>query len=175
MIQQRFDELRLTGALPSPSAIGLRILELTQDENYDQGELILTIMADPALSGRVVQMANSVLHAGAEPVETVREAALRLGSKSVRSLALGFSLVERGEDRQLGGLDHRTFWSRSLATAVATSVLAFECRAFSPGRSLHLRPARGHRQTRLRQPVPAEVRAVHEPAARVPRCALGET
>ncbi|HPF13987.1 MAG TPA: diguanylate cyclase [Planctomycetota bacterium] len=132
MIQQRFDELRLTGALPSPSAIGLRILDLTQDENYDQADLIQTIMADPALSGRVIQMANSALHAGAEPVETVREAAVRMGSKALRGLALGFSLVERGDGRLLGGLDHHSFWSRSLATAVATSILAYECRAWAP-------------------------------------------
>ncbi|MFT5058608.1 MAG: two-component system cell cycle response regulator, partial [Planctomycetota bacterium] len=76
MIQQRFDELRLTGALPSPSAIGLRILEITQEDDYDQTELIQAVMADPALSGRIIQMANNAIHSGENTVETVREAAL---------------------------------------------------------------------------------------------------
>lgn len=132
MIQKRFDEIRLTGALPSPSAIGLRILELTQDENYEQADLIQTIMADPALTGRVLQMANSALHGGGMPIETVREASMRLGSKALRALALGFSLVEQKGSGPVGGLDHHAFWSRSLATAVATSVLSYECRAWSP-------------------------------------------
>lgn len=131
MIQQRFDELRLTGALPSPSAIGLRILEITQDDDYDQAELIQTVMADPALSGRVIQMANNAINGGQATVETVREAALRLGSKTLRALALGFSLVGQDEGNR-GGLDHHTFWSRSLATAVATSTLSFERRIFAP-------------------------------------------
>ena len=132
MIQKRFDEIRLTGALPSPSAIGLRILELTQDENYEQADLIQTIMADPALTGRVLQMANSALHGGGQPIETVREASMRLGSKALRALALGFSLVEQKASGPVGGLDHHAFWSRSLATAVATSILSYECRAWSP-------------------------------------------
>ncbi len=131
MIQQRFDELRLTGALPSPSAIGLRILEITQDDDYDQAELIQTVMADPALSGRIIQLANNAVNGSQERVETVREAALRLGSKTLRALALGFSLVDRDEGNR-GGLDHHTFWSRSLATAVATSTLSFERRIFAP-------------------------------------------
>ncbi|MCP5021107.1 MAG: diguanylate cyclase [bacterium] len=131
MIQHRFDELRLTGALPSPSAIGLRVLEITQNDDYDQAELVQTVMADPALSGRVIQLANSAIHAGQATVETVREAALRLGSKTLRSLALGFSLVGQDEGNR-GGLDHHTFWSRSLATAVAASTLSFERRIFAP-------------------------------------------
>ena len=124
MIQKRFDEIRLTGSLPSPSSIGLRILELTQDENYEQADLIQTIMADPALTGRVLQMANSALHSGGQPVETVREASMRLGSKTLRGLALGFSLVEQKSSGPMGGLDHHSFWSRSLATAVAAQTLA---------------------------------------------------
>ena len=131
MIQQRFDELRLTGALPSPSAIGLRILEITQEDDYDQAELIQAVMADPALSGRIIQMANNAINGAQETVETVREAALRLGSKTLRSLALGFSLVGQDEGNR-GGLDHHTFWSRSLATAVAASTIAFERRVFAP-------------------------------------------
>ncbi|MDF1839134.1 MAG: HDOD domain-containing protein, partial [Planctomycetota bacterium] len=131
MIQQRFDELRLTGALPSPSAIGLRILEITQEDDYDQAELIQAVMADPALSGRIIQLANNAINGAQNPVETVREAALRLGSKTLRSLALGFSLVGQDEGNR-GGLDHHTFWSRSLATAVAASTIAFERRVFAP-------------------------------------------
>jgi two-component system cell cycle response regulator len=131
LIQQRFDELRLTGALPSPSAIGLRILEITQENDYDQTELIQAVMADPALSGRIIQMANNAIHSGQNTVETVREAAQRLGSETLRSLALGFSLVGQDEGNR-GGLDHHTFWSRSLATAVAASAIAFERRVLAP-------------------------------------------
>ena len=34
MIGKKFDELRLTGALPTPSVVGLRILEITKADDY---------------------------------------------------------------------------------------------------------------------------------------------
>ncbi|MCA9003308.1 MAG: HDOD domain-containing protein, partial [Planctomycetes bacterium] len=106
-------------------------MEITQVDDYDQSELIQAVMADPALSGRIIQMANSAMYGAQNSVQTVREAALRIGSKTLRTLALGFSLLDQGQENR-GGLDHHSFWSRSLATAVATSSLAFERRVSAP-------------------------------------------
>ncbi len=126
MLQQKFDELRLTGSLPSPSAVGLRVLELTQNEGYDQGELVQAILGDPALSGRILKLANNVTHAAAGPVATIAQATMRIGVTGVRNTALGFTLAADNREGLAGSFDYDLFWSRSLATAVAASVLAFE-------------------------------------------------
>lgn len=130
MIKKKFDELRLTGALPSPSAVGLRILEITKDDDYDQDELTRTIMADPALSGRIIKVANSALNDGGASVESVPQAAMRLGSKSVRSIALGFTLISDNRSGAAEAFDYDKYWSQALATAVAANFLAFELGTF---------------------------------------------
>lgn len=119
----RFDEMRLARDLPTPSAVGLKILELTSSTEYDQSELVGLISGDPALSGRVLRLANAANRDGGERVTSVQQAAMRLGSKAVRNVALGFSLLETRLP-EASRFNTDSFWSQSLASAVATQVLA---------------------------------------------------
>ena len=127
MIPKKFDELRLTGSLPSPSFVGLRVLEVTKDENYLQEDLTKAIMADPALSGRIIKLANSVDKTGSMTnVESVPQAAMRLGAKAVRMVAVGFTLVSDNRSGLCPAFDCDAHWSRSLATAIAANTIASE-------------------------------------------------
>jgi HD-like signal output (HDOD) protein len=124
MLGKRLDELKMTGNLPSPTGVGLAILELTNREDYSLGDLARTLQTDPALTGRILRLANSSDKAGAQPTTTVNEAAMRLGVRTVRSVALGFSLVSGNRAGACQAFDYDGYWSRSLATAVAAQVLA---------------------------------------------------
>ncbi|MDA1264124.1 MAG: diguanylate cyclase [Planctomycetota bacterium] len=124
MISRKFDELRLTGGLPSPSAIGLRILAITEGEDYDQRELESTIMADPALAGRILKLANAAIHDRGAPLTSVPQAAMRLGARSVRTVALGFTLISDNRAGSSQSFDYDAFWSHALATAAAAANLA---------------------------------------------------
>lgn len=117
----RFDELRLAGNLPSPSALGLRILEVTATGDYDQERLVDLIRSDPALTGRILKIANGAAHG--QPVASVHAASMRLGAAAVRNVALGFTLMESKSLRG-SAFDLNRFWSRSLATAVSAHLLA---------------------------------------------------
>jgi len=130
LLQKKFDELRLTGKLPSPSGIGLRVLEITRGDDYLQEDLTKTIMADPALSGRIIKLANAADRDGLESVETVPHAAMRLGSKTVRTVALGFTLVSDNSRSSCKEFDANHYWSESLACAVAAHTIAREKKIF---------------------------------------------
>jgi len=123
-MRKRLDELKLTGSLPTPVGVGLAILELTRDQNFSLDDLVRAIQSDPALTGRIVKLANSSLNAGLEPARSVAEATLRLGVRSVRSLALGFTLIGGNRTGACAAFDYDAYWSRSLATAVAARALA---------------------------------------------------
>jgi hypothetical protein len=56
-------------------------LKLTQDEELSADEIGQTILADPALTGRLLLIANSALSAGAHPVTTVSEAIMAHGHR----------------------------------------------------------------------------------------------
>lgn len=131
----KFDELRLTGSLPSPSTAGLRILELTGDDDYDQEELVKTILADPALSGRLIKIANAAVTEGLPSVLTVRQATMRLGPRAVRSIALGFTLPNDNRRGKAKSFDYESYWARALASAVAAHVLAQVTRHADPSQA----------------------------------------
>lgn len=124
MYQEKFEELKHTGKLPSPSGVGMRILLLTQNEECSLDEIVQTIQADPALTGRVIKLATSALLTGAAPLGSVREAAVRVGLRGVCNLALGFSLISGNRNGKCEGFDYDGYWSYSLANAVAAQLIA---------------------------------------------------
>ena len=119
-----FEEIKLTGNLPSPAGVGVRILELTRSEDYSVDEMGAAIMADPSLTGRILQLANRGERTGSKPATTVEEAIMRLGSRMVRDLALAFSLVSERSTGACQAFDYEQYWSASLARAVSAQVIS---------------------------------------------------
>src|SRR5688572_17691321 len=126
------DELKLSGQLPSPTGIGLAILELTRGEDYSMGEITRVIQSDPALTGRILKIANSSSFAASQSVTTVAQAAMRLGVRSVRNVALGFTLVSANRSGTCKHFDYERYWAHSLAVAVMAQGLAGNLRLISP-------------------------------------------
>ena len=79
---QPFQELLRTGRLPSPSGVGARILTLTQDADATVDDIADALARDPALTGRILGVANSALNAGNVPLASAKAAAMRLGLKA---------------------------------------------------------------------------------------------
>ncbi|MEC8493534.1 MAG: diguanylate cyclase [Planctomycetota bacterium] len=123
-IPVRFEELKSSGALPSPTGVGMKILEITRTDDYSVDEMADAIMSDPSLTGRILQLANNASVAGSESVTTVTGAIMRLGSSTVRTLALAFSLVSDREAGACRPFDYERYWSLSLARGVGAQVLA---------------------------------------------------
>src|SRR5262245_49250169 len=123
MIKKTFEELKLTGNLPSPPGVGMKILRLTQGEDVSAAEIGQTIMADPALTGRLLRSANSAQAAGAHAVTTVSEATMRLGVRAVRNIALGLSLISAYRSGGCQGFNYDRYWAMSLARAVSAQAI----------------------------------------------------
>ena len=133
MIPSEFEELKHSGKLPSPSAIGMRILMLTQQDDWVLDELVQTMQADPALTGRILKVANTAIRSGTGNVNTVHEAAMRLGVKTVRNVALAFTLISGNRSGACEEFDYDDYWSSSLLTAVAAQCISAHVGMGSPG------------------------------------------
>jgi two-component system cell cycle response regulator len=127
-----FEELRLTGNLPSPSGVGLSILQVTQNDDYTAEQLAQTIQSDPALTGRIIKLANSAQVGGVKKITTVADAVVRLGASAVRNVALGFSLVSGYRSGRCAAFDFSRFWSESLARAIVAQEICRELRLGPP-------------------------------------------
>ncbi len=121
---QSLESLMDSPRLPTIPAVAVQIVGLVQRPDIDIDVLTNTIARDPALSARVLKTANSGFYGRPRSVSRLRDAVIVLGLRSVKTLALGFSLV--GNMRKQSGLaaDHTLVWQRSLLTATAARAVA---------------------------------------------------
>lgn len=86
----------------------------------DIGEII---ERDPALTARLLRVANSVMFSRGDPVNSIGVAVGRLGMGHVRSLCLAVGVVRAfGDSGQR--LDHKRYWEHSAAVGMVAERLA---------------------------------------------------
>ncbi len=124
-------------ALPSLPASVMQIVALAESPDANLQEFTAAIERDPALTLRILGLANSVFHAYDTPAETCQEAITRLGVDATLSVALGFGLANQQQLRSRG-LDLTYFWQRALISALASYTLARQLTLPSPGRAFTL-------------------------------------
>lgn len=109
--------------LPSPPSVAMQIIALAQDPNATLGAAAQLISVDPALSARLLRVANSPLYATRRRIDTLTQAMAMLGLNATLSLALGFSLIQglRGHNGT-AELQER-IWRRSVLAAMASRLL----------------------------------------------------
>ncbi|MBK9384010.1 MAG: HDOD domain-containing protein [Planctomycetes bacterium] len=132
MLDPSFEELRASGKLPSPPGVGLEVLRITRDEEFELAELVGVLRADPALTGRILQLANGAMAGGAESATTLEQACLRLGQRAVRNVALGFTLVSSLQSGPCRAFDYDRFWAESLVRGLVCQDLASQLRLGDP-------------------------------------------
>lgn len=113
-------------ALPSLPQVALRVIELSQKENTSCDELARVIEHDQGLAAKILRTANSSFYGLRRPCATVNQAVVMLGFSSVKSLALGFSLVGMFTPNAASTFDYTAYWRRGLYTAVAARRIAAE-------------------------------------------------
>ena len=121
---------------PMPDS-ALRLAVLLAQEDWILEEIVGVIELDPALTGRLLSRANSVLSGSREPISTVRPAVIRLGPGVVLSLALS-SVVRREMERSVVayGLGEGELWRHAVASALAVDQCGSFCRA-APSLGVH--------------------------------------
>ncbi|MGD0768624.1 MAG: GGDEF domain-containing protein [Tepidisphaeraceae bacterium] len=109
--------------LPSLPSVAIRVLELVKQENSSIGTVAKVISGDPALSAKVIRTVNSSFYGLPHHVGTINHALVLLGMQTVKTLALGFSLVGTINSKKSAKFDYLRFWRQSLYSAVAARTL----------------------------------------------------
>ena len=126
-------QIRSARSLPSPPAVAVRLIELGEDPDVGLDQLIEVLRADPALTARLLRLANSPLYARRRRAETLHQAVVLLGMDAVFTAALSLTLVGDREALGTSSLSFRDQWSRSVHAAVAAQLLARRCGGATPG------------------------------------------
>ena len=121
--KSKFEEIKAGGHLPSPRGVALQVIQLTHKDDVTNQEIAHAIKSDPALSSRVIKVANGRVAYQTRPVVSVVDAVAVLGLSSVRQLVLGLSLMESNRKGKCKQFDYQCFWGHSLLTAITAQNL----------------------------------------------------
>lgn len=119
----KIEMLKAEGRLPSPKGAAMQVLLLCQQDDVTNQEVAHAIQADPALSVRLIKLANSPAAHQIRPVVSVVDAVAVLGMNTVRQMVLSLSLVDSSRNMACTKFDYQSFWSHSLLTAITAQKL----------------------------------------------------
>lgn len=110
--------------LPSLPAVAMRVVELTASSKVSMREIADVIGNDQGLSTKVLKTVNSSFYGLSKPCTTINQSIVMLGLSSVKTLALGFSLVSSLKASANNGFDFPSYWRRGLLTGVAAKCIS---------------------------------------------------
>lgn len=133
MSQAVLNEILDCPSLPSLPSVAVQLLELTKDPDAKVKDISLLVQQDQGLAAKVLKTVNSSYYGLSKPCGSIERALMYLGLNTVKSLVLGFSLVETtdaiGEDAVF---DLQAHWQGSIMGAVAARELALRTQAAEP-------------------------------------------
>ena len=110
--------------LPSPPAIAVQILNIVKKEDFSLQDLAKILTADPALTGKVLRIANSGFYSLRSEVTSVEKALTLLGTNLIKNIALSFVITKNLHQSANDNFDFDYFWRRSITSAVAAELLS---------------------------------------------------
>ncbi len=114
---------RLT--LPTLPEVAIKVRETIDDDGASISDIAQIIETDAALSARIIQVANSALYRGFSSADTVQNAVMRMGLRTVKNLAISlvmkqlFQATHPVVDRYL-----RSAWKQSTDIAALSAMIA---------------------------------------------------
>jgi two-component system cell cycle response regulator len=118
------DDILVCPNLPSLPAVAVRLLELTSDPDVAISEIAKLVQQDQALAAKVLKTVNSSFYGLMTPCGSIDRAMGYLGLNTVKSLVLGFSLVETTRNASVGGFDFDRHWRRAIISATGARIIA---------------------------------------------------
>jgi HD-like signal output (HDOD) protein len=123
--------------LPTLPDISLQIRKAINDEKANNARIARVVQMDPAITGRLVQIANSPLYLGRKKIESCPEALTRVGLRSAQHFITSFALKSVFQAK-LPYVRKRMqeLWAHSSYVAAICAVLAHKTRGFDPDRAM---------------------------------------
>ena len=104
--------------------VALRINELVNSEETTNAELEQLIIHDPALTAKILKLANSTYFGFPGKVGTISHAITLIGYKELRNLVIAASVVSTFEGISSDLIDMEAFWYHSVTCGVMARLIA---------------------------------------------------
>jgi HD-like signal output (HDOD) protein len=114
--------------------IYIAVKEATEDPDTDLMELADIVSFDPAISTKLLKIANSPFYGQASEIDTMKRAVSLLGTKMVHDTVLSISVSHAFQSIVGVNYDVATFWQNSVMRAVVAKSCANELKIPNPDR-----------------------------------------
>jgi HD-like signal output (HDOD) protein len=98
------------------------VLRVTREEDSSTQELAKVLMRDPAMTAKVLRIANSPYYGAGRSISTVTQAVVTLGMRTVTALTLSSSVYKLVGDWKTA-IDRTRFWRHSLEVAIGSRMI----------------------------------------------------
>lgn len=130
-LRRRIFQIQRLAALPS---IIWRLMDALSDERSTAGTLERIIESDPALTSKVLSLANSAYYGLPQKITTISRAVVVIGFQELEFLALGAGLADFFDPKSMPrGYEGENLWIHSLAVSSMARDLAEAAGYHSPG------------------------------------------
>jgi putative nucleotidyltransferase with HDIG domain len=126
-------------AFPTFSRATIKIRTVLEQPDLDTDRLAQVISTEPLLAARLVQMANSAaLNPGGRPIGDVRSAIVRVGTASVKSVAVALAMEQLRAAARIPAFQPfaEAAWRHSVDVAAVAFVLAKRLSRINPDEAL---------------------------------------
>lgn len=125
--------------LPSFPEIAVRVRRVLSDPESSIEQVVRVVGSEPALSARLMRVANSSsFNRSGRPLTDLRTAINRIGYNMVRSAAIAFAMSQMRRNNRIEQLAPRmnALWERSTLVAAFAYVLARTCAPVNPDEAM---------------------------------------
>ncbi len=123
--------------LPSLPDVALKIRKAINNSATDAAQIARIVNLDPAMSVKLIHVANSPLYRGSAEITSTEMAITRLGLHTTRELVLCFSMRDLFEAKSILIRERlREVWMHALDVAAICHVLAGLCKGYHPDTAL---------------------------------------
>ena len=123
------DLVRGTVKLVSLPEIFIKVNSMVDDPTCSASDIGKFISQDPALTARLLKIANSPLYGFPSRIDTVSRSITVIGTRGLRDLILASSTIDAFSKMKSNFIDMDKFWSHSLYTGVLARLIATKCNA----------------------------------------------
>ncbi|MBD3346830.1 MAG: HDOD domain-containing protein [Chitinivibrionales bacterium] len=110
--------------LPSLPAVVTRLIEIVNSPDTSADDAAGLIEKDPALTSKMLRLANSAFYGIPRTISSVSSAVVILGFNTIKSLVLSASVMKIfGNDMQSENFDRKQFWRHSIVCALAARTI----------------------------------------------------
>jgi len=119
--------------LPTLPEIVAKVQQEFAKDDYDLERILELVQSDPVITAYLIKYANSPLYQGSSPVESLRQAVVRLGMKAVQQHVIIIAATRLFQEKSVGMKKRmRQLWKNSRRVAAFSRVLAAKSRIFDP-------------------------------------------